>query len=169
MKISHQEEYGFRCIRQLALGERDQLLTCHDIAAKEGISVPYSAKLMNILKRAGLVTSVRGEKGGYRLSRDASEINLFQILEALGGSFYNEDFCTCFSGEREQCVHYDSSCSLRSVWSMLAEHIQGVLGATTLAELAGKKEAILGTVLRLRSGEQALRMSTSRGCGQLGK
>ena len=133
-------------------------MTCSEIAAKEGISVPYAAKLMNILKRAGLVISVRGEKGGYQLGRDATEITVFQILQALGGSFYDEQFCECFSGERDQCVHYDTSCSLRSVWSVLAEHIQGVLEATTLAELAGKGESIMGTMMRLRFGEQALHM-----------
>ncbi len=169
MKISHQEEYGFRCILQLARSGGDQPFTCHEIAAKEGISVPYAAKLMNIFKRAGLVTSVRGEKGGYRLIRDAGEITLLQILEVLGGSFYDENFCKCFPGDRDQCVHYNRSCALRSVWSVLAEHIQGVLSVTTLAELARKGEAIMGTVLRLRSGEQALRMSKSGGCGRLGR
>ena len=73
MKVSAQEEYGLRCLLQLApLGE-GEYLTLTQIAEREGISVANAGKLLWILNKAGLVSSIRGTKGGYRLARAASE------------------------------------------------------------------------------------------------
>ncbi len=156
MKISAKEEYGFRCILQLANHKTDEPLTSPKIAAAEGISVPYVNKLMNILKHAGLVTTVRGNKGGYQLSKPANEINVAEVLKALDGSLFGQDFCKCFTGLKKQCVHFSTSCSIRSVWSVMAEQIEAVLSETTLGELVGHKETSMTQLLRVRSGEQAV-------------
>jgi len=72
MKISAQEEFGLRCLLQLARAETHrESLTLGQIAVLEGISVANAGKLMWILNKAGLVQSQRGTKGGYRLSRPA--------------------------------------------------------------------------------------------------
>ena len=164
MKVTALEEYGFRCILQLAARDIDEeAMTISQIAKTERISIPYVAKLMNLLKNAGFVLSVRGPKGGYRLSRDAGEITLAQVLLALDDTLFHSDFCQRYSGECKECVHYRGSCGLRAVWSVLAEQIQGVLSQTTLAELVGKTEPILANILRRRFGEQqvTLRGTTS--------
>ena len=163
MKVSAQEEYGFRCMTQIALHERENIpTTAPKIAKAEGISLPYANKLLTILKRAGLILSVRGVNGGYQLSRDASQIPLSEILKALGGFLFSPDFCQCFPGLKEQCVHNRSSCSLRSVWSVLGEYIEGVLSETTLEDLVGKKEPFMANMMRLKFGEQALRNAGAR-------
>src|SRR5271154_6866794 len=83
MKITAQEEYGLRCL--LRLSEKGgQSLPLPDLAAAEGLSVPYIAKLMAVLKQAGLVDSERGRTGGYRLAKPPAEIGLGSLLLQLG-------------------------------------------------------------------------------------
>ena len=65
MKISAQEEYGLRCLVQLATLHDDESLTLNQIAEREGISVANAGKLMWLLNKAGFVQATRGTKGGY--------------------------------------------------------------------------------------------------------
>ncbi|MGH9897327.1 MAG: Rrf2 family transcriptional regulator, partial [Pyrinomonadaceae bacterium] len=74
MKVSSQEEYGLRCLLQLAGLRGKDFLTLAQIAQREGLSVSNAGKLLWILNKAGLVQSIRGTKGGYQLARPASEI-----------------------------------------------------------------------------------------------
>lgn len=69
MKITAQEEYGLRCLLRFARTGTEAVLTISEIAAAEGLSVPYVAKLLAILRQGGLIESVRGRSGGYRLAR----------------------------------------------------------------------------------------------------
>lgn len=162
MRITSQEEYGFRCILQLAAGGEDGAMTIPQIAKAEGLSVPYVAKLMSTLREAGLVTSERGVKGGFHLSRNASEIPLVDVLLALDDTLFYKDFCQRYSGLCGECVHNRGSCGLRAVWSAMAEHIHAVLSQTTLAELVHNKEPVIKNMLRLRFGEPSLVPIASR-------
>ena len=78
MKITAQEEYGLGCILQLAREEGNLELggamQVRDIAEREGLSVAYVEKILWTLSRRGIVESVRGPKGGYRLMRPSAEI-----------------------------------------------------------------------------------------------
>src|SRR2546428_13009507 len=76
MKISAQEEYGLRCLLQLARAESEgETLTLSQIARREGVSVANAGKLMWILNKAGLGQSRRRTKGGSHLTRPASQIH----------------------------------------------------------------------------------------------
>ena len=76
MKISAQEEYGVRCLLQIGGRGLGASLTIPEISRAEGISSHYVAKLLRVLRRGGLVKSVRGQAGGYTLSRPLSEITV---------------------------------------------------------------------------------------------
>src|SRR5215467_3570580 len=95
MKITAQEEYGLRCLLRLARVEPDQPpLTIPEIAAAEHLSPPHVAKMLAVLRQAGLIDSVRGRTGGYRLAQSAEEIRLGQVLLALGEPLFEEgSFC----------------------------------------------------------------------------
>ena len=151
MKFSAQEEYGLRCILSLARTEEAQAdsaqaappgkgaadlrcLTTHEIAEREGLSLQYTGKLIRILGRAGLIESVRGRKGGYRLARPASRINVSEALAALGGKIYEAGTCGRYTGDRSFCVH-TNDCSIRSLWAGLQIMIDSVLSRTTLRDL----------------------------------
>lgn len=141
MKLTSQEEYGLRCLASLARplhGEAPEpsraILTVNQIADQEGFSTEYAGKLLGILTRAGLVESVRGRNGGYRLARAANEITLAEALDTLGGKLYADDTCDRFSGDHEFCVH-TSACSIRSLWFGIQQLIDGVLTRTTIWDL----------------------------------
>lgn len=150
MRITSQEEYGLRCALQLATRGKDRTLTSGKIAEKEGMSVPYVNKLLNILKHAGLVETIRGNRGGYRLSRDPAKITLAEVLVALDGPLFGQGFCQEFTGLKKECAHVNGSCCIRSVWSVLAEQIGGVLTQTTLEELGRQKEGVMTMCLRIK-------------------
>lgn len=135
MKITAQEEYGLRCLLQLARHRGPEPLTVAAIAEEEGLSIPYVGKLMNHLRQSRMVESVRGRSGGYVLTRPAEEITLADALDALGGSFFSSGFCAEHNGNHAQCVHL-GDCSIRSLWGVLGDIFDRVLKRTTLADLA---------------------------------
>ena len=157
MKLTSQEEYGFRCILSLARQEAIAAMegvpgrasaTIGQIAEREGLSTEYVGKLMGVLARAGLVESVRGRNGGYRLARDPGSICVSEALAALGGKLYRPaETCDRFSGDHTFCVH-SSTCSIRSLWSGLQLMIDSVLSRTTLKDLVATNENNMGTWMR---------------------
>ena len=112
------------------------------------------------LRDQGLVESVRGRGGGYVLPRPAKEITLREILSALGGLFLEEDFCTKFGGNEENCVRLGTTCTIHSLWGILQTLIDEVLTRTTLAQLMSGE-----AVLRMLEEKAAL----ARSLGQSGQ
>ena len=152
MKISAQEEYGLRCLLQLARLEKGRIVTVKEIAQKEALSTAYVEKLLRFLARAGLVHSLRGIKGGYVLNRPADQITLGEVVRALGQVPSTDHICNQFTGSRDACVHF-SNCGIRSVWSGLTTFIQGFLDQTTLASLLGDEYTVADRLAkRLRGG-----------------
>ncbi len=141
MKITAQEEYGLRCLLQLARAPQGQVISVKEIASKEGLSGAYVEKLLRILSRTGLVHSVRGVKGGYILNRPPSQVMLGEVIRALGAMQTTEHICTVFTGNADTCVHF-SDCGIRSVWSGLTNYIQSFLDQTTLGSLLENEYAV---------------------------
>src|SRR6266567_2999761 len=141
MKISAHEEYGLRCLVQLARAEAEgELLTLAQIAEREGLSVANAGKLLWILNKAGLVTAQRGTKGGYSLARPASEIRLSEVIRILDEDTVDR-FCKTHAGVLDVCVH-TSDCGIRPVIVGLHEIVQNALSEITLAELIGSEEKV---------------------------
>ncbi len=134
MKITAQEEYGLRCLLQLARTGRGELVSVKEIALKEGLSHAYVEKLLRLLSKGGLVHSVRGVKGGYMLNRPPASISVGEVVRALGTVQTTEHICHQFTGNQARCVHF-SDCGIRSVWSGLTTYIQSFMDQTTLASL----------------------------------
>ena len=86
MQLLAQEEYGLRCLLQVAQQRGSDPLSIQAVAEAEGLSPEYAAKLMRALRQAGLVQSTRGAAGGYRLSRPPASITVWDVIQALGGS-----------------------------------------------------------------------------------
>ena len=134
MKLSSQEEYGLRCLLQIAkLGEGGSL-TIAEMSQREGISAPNVAKLMRILRRAGLVRSTRGKAGGYSLSRPSAQLPVGDVLGALGGRLFDANFCDRHSGVEERCLN-TTDCSIRPVLRFVQDAVDQVLGQLTLQSL----------------------------------
>ena len=141
MKISSQEEYGLRCLVQLAQAKDGRIVTVREIATKEGLTPAYVEKLLRLLAKAKLVHSLRGIKGGYVLSKPARDITLDTAVRALGQVLTTEHICQQFTGLRTSCIHF-SNCGIRSVWTDLTSYIQHYLTMTTLDSLIGDERAV---------------------------
>lgn len=134
MKITAIEKYGLRCLLVLARGGPDKQLSISEIAEKEGLSVPYTSKLLSILRKAGLVQAERGRGGGFNITRKAADITLFDVLTALGGPLVEPHHCTRYTGNLKECVHIDR-CSVHDVLDSLADYVQHFLTDTTLEDI----------------------------------
>ena len=137
MRFTSQEEYGLRCLVQMAR-EPARLWTIGDIAEREGLTRAYVAKLLAALGRAGLISATRGRAGGYRLARAPGEIDLAAALDALDARLYEEDFCQRFPGTQKVCVH-DTDCAIRGLWRALDGAVHATLARTRLTDLIGPR------------------------------
>lgn len=155
MKITAQEEYGLRCLLQLARVPAGQLISVKDISIKEGISAAYVEKLLRVLARAGLVHSVRGIKGGYVLNRPPAQISLGEVIRVLGTMPTTKQICHVYTGNQDACVHF-SDCGIRSVWSGLTNYIQSFLDQTTLASLLDQEFVVSAGLSKRTNGNRAV-------------
>ena len=140
MKISAQEEYGLRCLVQLAALPAGESLTLPQIAEREGISTANAGKLMWLLNKAGFVHSTRGTKGGYLLSRPASEIRLSEIIKVLDDDVLQKH-CGSYTGVLDACVH-NGDCGIRPVIVGLHEIVENALSQITLAQVVGTEQSV---------------------------
>ena len=140
MKISAQEEYGLRCLVQLATLPDGDSLTLPQIADREGISTANAGKLMWLLNKAGFVHSTRGTKGGYCLARPAGEIRLSEIIRVLDAQAVTKH-CDSYTGVLDSCVH-KGGCGIRPVIVGLHEIVEHALSQITLAQLVGDERSV---------------------------
>lgn len=134
MKFSTQEEYGLRCLIQIAKQGVEGSLTIQEIAGREGLTTPHVAKLLMILRKAEFITSTRGQAGGYTIARDPRQIIVGDILAALGGKLYDDSFCGRHVGINDTCTH-SVSCAVRDLWEDVQTAIDSVVQKITLADM----------------------------------
>lgn len=142
MKLSAQEEYGLRCLLYMARHGETKSHSIPEISRAEGLSVPNVAKLMRILRLGGLVASVRGQAGGYTLSRPADQVTVSEILSLLGGSFFNSHFCDRHAGLERNCAHA-GDCAVRLLWGAVQKSLDAILTKTTLRDLLRNEEEMI--------------------------
>ncbi len=166
MKVTAQEEYGLRCMMQMASSGPDKPMTVQEIAGREGLSSAYVSKLMSMLRDAGLVDSVRGRSGGYYLARPPSTITISQILASLGGRIFEDHYCDRYPGDERECVHL-GDCAIRSLWGTLAVLVDQVLGRTTLSDLLKSEECITADLRNRRQRRLPMAPEVSGGISSL--
>src|SRR5262245_42876462 len=142
MHLFAQEEYGLRCMLQIARNAGQEPLAIPQIAEAEGLSSEYTAKLLRTLRQGGLLTSSRGAGGGYRLARPAAEITAWDVIEVLGGSFFPESFCEAHPGQLRDCVR-SSNCAVRALWHKVEGAVRGILARVTLADMQHNEAQVL--------------------------
>jgi Rrf2 family protein len=138
MKFSAQEEYGLRCLLDIAQASETESLTIPRIARMEELSEPHVAKLLMILRRAGFIRSTRGHTGGYTLAKRPSDIVLGEVLAVLGGRLYGVGFCDRHSGLAPKCVR-EGHCMVRSLWVEVQQAVDNVLFRLTLSDILQRK------------------------------
>ena len=131
MKLSTKGRYATRILLCISRLQGDLPVAKKRISEQEGISTDYIEQIIVPLKNAGLVNSVRGLRGGFRLARDASEITVYDILSASEG---NINLVGCLA---EGCSHSDK-CVVQSVWQGATDELRNYFSKITLRELHDK-------------------------------
>jgi len=134
MKISQKLEYACRALVQLAKCHDGRTLTrLEDLAQREAVSANFLVQILNDLRRSGLIESRRGMAGGYLLARQANEITLRQIVDAVDPSLLQ---CSV-SNEG------DSGAAIRRAWEMVGRNFRDSLDSVTLESLATNQGATM--------------------------
>jgi Rrf2 family iron-sulfur cluster assembly transcriptional regulator len=129
MRLTTKGRYAVTAMLDLALNAKERPITLADISQRQGISLSYLEQLFSRLRKQDLVSSARGPGGGYRLSRDASEINVSQVIEAV-----DEKVTVTRCGGKGDCQNGEA-CLTHKLWCSLSEQIQGFLNGISLGDL----------------------------------
>lgn len=132
MMLSTKGRYGIKAMVDIAHEYGTGRLSVSQLAEKQGVSEAYLEQLIASLKKAGLVTAVRGASGGYTLSRPPEEISVFEVLSALEKTTAIVD---CVDVRGAACENA-CSCSARPLWLKLQNRIDEVLKTTTIKDMA---------------------------------
>lgn len=150
MKITAQEEYGLRILIRIAACRDVDGMSIPQLSEAEGLSSHYVAKLARVLRMAGFINSTPGNKGGYVLAKPSNEIVVNDVVKALGGVLFNNEFCGMHTGTMKFCTN-SVDCSARSLWQMVQVTIDQLLESITLYDLVNSEKQA-GDVLRTKLG-----------------
>ena len=136
MNISTRGRYGLRALLEIAARPDEEPVTIRDISQRQQMSVTYLEQIFHKLKKAGIVKSIRGARGGYVLAREHHEITVNQIITALDGPIAISH-CD-FPEIREKSCVGPSVCVSRTLWKKLEDLIEDALSSVTLADMKGQ-------------------------------
>jgi len=140
MRFTTKTEYGVICLAHMAKKAWPDSITVKEIAEHEGFSTAFTEKILQGLRRAGIVVSQQGNKGGWMLTRPPEDINLKEIVEALEGSTF-EVFCAPKRRKNIVCKHF-SLCKLKPIWYQTQKTLDNFYEKITLEMIA---ENIMGS------------------------
>ena len=139
MKLSTRAKYGLKALIDLGLYSEKEAVSLQSIAGRQNISVSYLEQLMALLKKAGLVKSVRGAAGGYFLGRPAEEISVGDILRVLEGGL---EAATCPGTECDGGCQGSDLCVAKLVWKRINDSITDAVDTLMLSELIEESRRI---------------------------
>ncbi|MFA7162792.1 MAG: Rrf2 family transcriptional regulator [Eubacteriales bacterium] len=131
MKISSKGRYGLIAMLDLAIHSRELHISLNSIAQRQGVSASYLEQVFSMLRKAGLISSIKGAQGGYSLSTKPDKISVGDILRALEGELTVTD-------QQEQGINSIQDCVRIRVWDQLNQHINDFVDSITLEDLVNE-------------------------------
>jgi Rrf2 family protein len=131
MKISTKGRYGLRAMLALIRND-DELVSLSTIAQKESLSLNYLESIFSQMKRADLVIGVTGAQGGYRLTRHADQVSVYEVLRALEGSLSVTEPETSMPPIRQYLTDH--------VWNVIDGKVEKILRSLSLQDLAANRK-----------------------------
>ena len=141
MKLSTKGRYGLRAMIDLARYSEKEPVSIGSVAVRQEISERYLEQLVALLKKAGLVKSIRGASGGYVLAKKPSEIFVGDILRALEGSLEPVKCAAFDTTTGEGCMASDG-CVTKYVWQKINDSINDTVNQIMLDELIQESKSI---------------------------
>jgi Rrf2 family protein len=135
VKISMRSDYGARALLYLARRYGEGPIQSAEIASRQALPEAYLEQLLTVLRRAGLIRSIRGPAGGHLLARPPSEVRLGEVIAALDG------LTPMLSCVDERGCRVSPACSLAEVWQDVHSAAQAIVDALTLADLLERERA----------------------------
>jgi Rrf2 family cysteine metabolism transcriptional repressor len=132
MRLTAKSEYGVLALIDLACHAGEGPVSAREVSERRGIPGKFLEQLFVSLRRAGIVTAIRGARGGFVLARDPVDVTVLDIVEALDGPLGSP---VCDADSDGGCTR-GSSCAASSVWGRATEALRSVFATTTLADLA---------------------------------
>ena len=142
MKISTKGRYGLRALIDLAQYSEIEPVSINSIATRQGISERYLEQLMTLMKKAGLIKSIRGASGGYVLAKEIEEISAGDVLRALEGNLQPVE-CAAFS--QEDSCEASGVCVTKYVWQRINESINKTVDEISLKQLVEESKNVKDT------------------------
>ena len=140
MRITTLAEYGVICALHLARRAEEGPITGREIAEVERLPGDYVEQILLRLRRAGLVRSTRGARGGYALARAPQDISIRDVIEASEMTTFDLH-CVSHPVEEERCSS-SHNCSIRPVWMLLQRKIDDVLEGVRLSDLLAEESEV---------------------------
>lgn len=134
MRISTKGRYALRMMLDLALHDSGEYIALKDISARQEISVKYLEQIVSLLAKAGMLKSVRGPQGGYKLAINPSNITVGDVLRVTEGSLAP---VACLDAPENLCLRAED-CVTIAFWKELYDAVCGVVDHTTIADLAAR-------------------------------
>jgi len=137
MKLSSKGRYAVMALTDMARFNQKEPISLRDISLRQGISLVYLEQLFLKLKKNNVVKSIRGKKGGYMLSKEASEIKISDILFAV-----DEKVKTigCEKHSKKGCNGRSAKCISHNLWDELEDYINNFFQQRSLGDLINKTE-----------------------------
>ena len=148
MKVSTKGRYALEALLDLALQDSDGFVALHGVGERRGLSENYLEQIFSDLRRSGIVTSLRGQQGGYRLARTPDRITAGEVLRAVEGPLVPVA-CVMRSGrggedsEVEDACPRQEGCVTRLVWMRMTEAMDSAADAVTLADLMSSCRSVV--------------------------
>lgn len=146
MKLGSKGRYAVMAMVDLGIHGRDRAVSLAEIASRQEISLSYLEQLFARLRRGGLVSSVRGPGGGYRLARPLGAISILDVVEAVDESM-RVTRCAA-AAPRVGCMKDGGECLTHDLWADLGDHIRRFLGEVTLEHVCERRPSPARTRLR---------------------
>lgn len=139
LKLSTKGQYGVRAMFEIARGYPESPVTIKEISERQDVSVAYLEQILNKLRRAGLIKSVKGPGGGYLLATEPDKISIAVILKELEGPVA---ITSCLDPE-EGCARVEG-CVTHLLWRSLGAKIEAFLETITLNSLIQQEHLLKG-------------------------
>ena len=135
MKISTKGRYALRLMLDLAQNNNGEYIPLKEVAQRQNIPVKYLEQIVTLLSRVGYIKSIRGNSGGYKLSKSAEDYRVGDILRVAEGSLIP---VACLADSPNQCLRY-KECLTLPLWEGLNKTINAYVDRFTLADLLNGK------------------------------
>jgi Rrf2 family transcriptional regulator, cysteine metabolism repressor len=140
MSISTRGRYGLRALLEIAQNHGNEPINIRDISKSQKISMSYLEQILHRLKKAGLIRSIRGAKGGYLLAKESNQITIKDIVKVLDGPI-GVAYCD-FPNLREKSCIGPKVCASSILWKRLELTIDDFLSKVTLADLKDEPSSL---------------------------